>query len=243
MGDSVHVGCCGFCVKQEEYFSRFHLLEVQKTFYKPPRVETARRWRERAPKDFVFTVKAWQLITHPSTSPTYRKAGIDVSGRERAYGYFRPTREVLEAWETTARIAEVLRAPIVIFQTPASFAPTDENVENISRFFGNIDRHGLVLGWESRGAWPPELIREITKKFGLMDVVDPFRRFPETERTAYFRLHGRGGYRYRYTDDDLNRLLEWCEAFEEAYCLFNNVYMAEDAVRFVEMLERKWKRN
>ncbi|MHC1610664.1 MAG: DUF72 domain-containing protein [Candidatus Methanospirareceae archaeon] len=39
----------------------------------------AERWRLRAPKEFEFTVKAWQLITHEPTSPTYRKARLGSS--------------------------------------------------------------------------------------------------------------------------------------------------------------------
>ncbi len=235
----IHVGCCGFCLRQSEYFSTFRLLEVQKTFYKPPRVETAERWRLQAPDDFTFTVKAWQLITHPPSSPTYRKAGIDLPASPDRFGYFRPTDEVMEAWETTARVASILRARVVVFQTPASFAPTEENVENVYRFFGNVERHGFAFGWEPRGKWPASLVRRIDEELNLIDVVDPFKRMPETRGTAYFRLHGRGGYRYRYTDEDLRHLLGLCSEFDEVYCLFNNVYMAEDATRFMEMLEKR----
>lgn len=232
----IHVGCCGFCLRQAEYFRRFRLLEVQKTFYKPPKPETASRWRTSAPDDFVFAVKAWQLITHAPSSPTYRKAKLTLSGPRENYGGFRVTPEVLEAWRVTRRIAGILRAPIVIFQTPSSFGPEPENVENIRRFFHTIERGGLALGWESRGRWPEGLLRDLTGELDLLDVVDPFVRLPVTEGTAYFRLHGRRGYRYRFTDDDLAQLAEWCGSYRESYCLFNNVFMAEDAVRFLGII-------
>ena len=238
-GDRIHVGCCGFCLKQKEYFSKFRLLEVQKTFYKPPRVETAERWRLQAPEGFTFTVKAWQLITHPPNSPTYRKAGINLPVSSDRFGYFRPTRDVMEAWKATARIALILQARVVVFQTPASFAPTEENVENVYRFFGDVERYGFAFGWEPRGKWPAPLVRKIDEELELIDVVDPFKRLPETKGVAYFRLHGRDGYRYRYTDEDLRHLLSLCSEFDEVYCLFNNVYMAEDAIRFMEMLEER----
>ncbi len=230
----VHVGCCGFCLRQAEYFRKFRLLEVQKTFYKPPRAETAVRWRESAPEDFVFTVKAWQLITHSPSSPTYRKARLKLSGPKENYGGFQATPEVLDAWRVTREIARILKAPIVVFQTPASFGPEPGNVENLRRFFHTIERDGLILGWESRGEWPESLLRDLVIELDLLDVVDPFVRLPVTGDVAYFRLHGRGGYRYRYTDDDLALLAEWCGAYRESYCLFNNVYMAEDAGRFIE---------
>jgi len=66
-------------------------------------------------------------------------------------------------------------------------------------------------------------------------VYDPFQRQPVHGNLAYFRLHGIGGYRYRYKDEDLT-LLKWCRPYGEAYCLFNNVSMFEDAMRFKEMV-------
>ena len=31
------------------------------------------RWRDQVPAGFEFTIKAWQIVTHESTSPTYRR--------------------------------------------------------------------------------------------------------------------------------------------------------------------------
>jgi len=55
----------------KDYLSHFRLVEVHQTLYKMPKLETALRWRKQAPSDLEFTIKAWQLITHPATSPTY----------------------------------------------------------------------------------------------------------------------------------------------------------------------------
>lgn len=62
------VGLCGFTINAAEYFATFDTLEVQQTFYEPPSKLTMTRWREQAPAGFVFTIKAWQVITHRSTS-------------------------------------------------------------------------------------------------------------------------------------------------------------------------------
>ena len=67
------VGCCGFVVSQQEYFQLFNLIEIQNTFYQLPRLQTAEKWRATAPQGFEFTMKAWQLITHEPSSPTYRR--------------------------------------------------------------------------------------------------------------------------------------------------------------------------
>lgn len=49
----IQVGCCGFPRSHPVYFGQLRLVEIQQTFYKPPRAQTALRWREQeAPADF-----------------------------------------------------------------------------------------------------------------------------------------------------------------------------------------------
>ncbi|MBI4302269.1 MAG: DUF72 domain-containing protein [Chloroflexi bacterium] len=97
---AVRVGCCGFPQGMKEYFGQFEVVEVQQTFYRPPSLTTAQRWRELAPPSFEFTPKAWQLITHPSSSPTYRRTPVTITPQKAGdYGFFRPTPEVRAAWE------------------------------------------------------------------------------------------------------------------------------------------------
>lgn len=236
MGDmDVKVGCCGFAKARAKYFEHLALVEIQQTFYKPPRLETARRWRTEAPPSFEFALKAWQLITHEPSSPTYRKAKIEVKEPNR-YGAFRPSEEVFAAWERTREIAEALEAKIVVFQCPASFRPTEEHKANVRAFFRSIGRGELTLAWEPRGPWGDDEVKGLCAELGLIHCVDPFQRQPVHGNLAYFRLHGRGGYRYRYNDEDLVTLLEWSRPYGETYCLFNNINMFEDAMRFREMI-------
>jgi uncharacterized protein YecE (DUF72 family) len=231
----LHIGCCGWARGRLAYFRSFRLIEVQQTFYKPPGAATALRWRQEAPEGFEFALKAWQLITHPASSPTYRKAGIRVKWPEH-YGAFRLTDEVTEAWERTREIATILRARWIIFQCPASFTPTEEHRANLRRFFRSVERGPFRFGWEPRGeGWDDRTIRQLTEELGLIHVTDPFTRLPVTPSVAYFRLHGVGGYRYRYTSDDLARLLSWCQGYDEVYCLFNNVWSWESATEFLRL--------
>lgn len=231
----IKVGCCGFPKAPKIYYTHFPVVEVQQTFYQLPKVETAQRWRDQAPKDFEFTLKAWQLITHAPTSPTYRRLRTEIEKPNR-YGFFRPTDEVLAAWKRTKEIAQVLEARMVLFQCPASFTPTKAHIADMRAFFHLIDRDGLLFAWEPRGEWSDDLVREICHELGLIHCVDPFQRPSVYGEVAYFRLHGIGGYRYRYTDEDLSRLLRWCWEYEKGYCLFNNISMFEDALRMKEMI-------
>ncbi|MFQ6135868.1 MAG: DUF72 domain-containing protein [Candidatus Hydrothermarchaeales archaeon] len=242
----IHVGCCGFPKGMRRYFDDFEVVEVQSTFYKLPRIETARRWRETAPKGFEFALKAWQLITHHPQSPTYRKAKIDIPVKERSkYGSFKPTEGVFDAWERTREICEALGSKIAVFQCPATFKPIHENIENMVAFFNSIERKNLNFAWEPRSKeWPDSKIEELCEDLDLIHCVDPFARDPVCiGDIVYLRLHGfppgKRMYMYKYRMGDLRELSEKCASFDKAgvvYCLFNNVSMYEDAKRFREML-------
>ena len=244
----IKVGCCGFPSGMKKYFRKFKLTEVQRTFYKLPKVETMERWRSFAGEDFEFVVKAWQAVTHPPKSPTWRRAGIKVSPEKGdKYGFLRPTKEVFEAWERTKEICRILRAGICLIQCPASFKADRKNIHNMKKFFSKIDREGLTIAWEPRGkSWTEEKIRSLCGELDLTHCVDPFAREPLhfSKETAYLRLHGRPPgermYYYKYNDEDLRWLLERFRDLEaeglEVYCLFNNVYMGEDAERLIHMI-------
>jgi uncharacterized protein YecE (DUF72 family) len=230
------IGCCGFPRGRHEYYKHFPAVEVQQTFYQPPRMLTLERWREQAPADFEFTLKAWQVVTHPSTSPTYRRMRVPLERPEEA-GFFRPTDTVFAGYAHTHEAARVLKAKVVLFQCPASFTPTPEHIGHMRAFFRRVPRDRLLFAWEPRGDWEDERVRELCAELDLVHCVDPFVRKPVTARLAYFRMHGIGGYRHRYSDGELRELLDACGAFEEAYCLFNNMGMWEDAKRLKALAE------
>lgn len=229
---AVHVGCCGFPVNRSTYFTHLDTVEIQQTFYSPPRLTTARKWRHQAPATFDFSIKAWQLITHPASSPTYRRLREPLDGPPEAYGFFRPTEYVWKAWERTQEIAEALGARWIIFQCPRSFTPTTEHIGNLRKFFKRIRERHWRLGWEPRGEWPSDVVQSLCQELDIIHVVDPFLQLPVTENLAYFRLHGIGGYRYRYTQEDLSRLKSWTEPYDESWVMFNNVSMWHDAIQF-----------
>ncbi len=230
------IGCCGFPCAQAEYYRSFPLVEIQQTFYKLPRLQTALRWRREAPEDFTFTMKASQLITHPPSSPTYRRSGLAIAEEERDhYGFFRPTDEVREAWEQTAAIAQALASRVVLFQCPASFSETEENVWNLRRFFDDIQRGQFLMAWEPRGDWAEDTVRVICKELGLLHCTDPLVRTPLWGESWYLRLHGGVHYSHHYSGEELTRLSTLVEG-RRALVLFNNATMLDDARTFTGLL-------
>ena len=230
------VGCCGFPRARRKYSEQFKLVEIQQTFYKLPATATAQRWRDEVPEDFEFTLKAWQEITHLPSSPTYRKAGLRIpADKQWNYGFFKPTEEVLNAWQQTRAIAHVLRARVVVFQCPPSFSPNPENLENMRYFFKHVDRGNFIFVWEPRGRWSQDSILALCQELDLVHCVDPLESKPTYGKPGYFRLHGGRDYRHRYTDDELARLRDLVVG--EAYVLFNNIAMYDDALRFKQLVE------
>jgi uncharacterized protein YecE (DUF72 family) len=234
----IKVGCCGFRSSRAAYYERLPAVEVQHTFYQPPRAETLERWRAEAPPGFEFAVKAWQLITHQAASPTYRRLKKELSEEERAgAGFFRASPVVEEAWAVTLRSAEALAASAVVFQCPASFGPTAANVERLRAFFDGRERRGLRFCWEPRGGWPRELVGELCEALDLWHAVDPFSERTATPKRCYYRLHGRRGWRYTYEDGELEELLSMLPRRGDSYVFFNNIDMLSDATRFKEMAD------
>ena len=234
----VLVGCCGWADAQARYVRDFKTIEIQTTFYQPPSIAVAKRWKAQAPPDFHFCMKAWQLITHTPASPTYRRLRSAVSPAEKdLYGSFRPTEPVSLAWERTKEIAEILNARVIVFQCPKSFLPTRENTRNLTAFFRHIDRSYYTLAWEPRGNdWRPDLIRDLCAENDLVHCVDPFQSDSVYGNCFYWRLHGRTGYQYRYTEEDLAilgaKLNRQAHLPGPNYVLFNNIRSKEDAIRF-----------
>jgi uncharacterized protein YecE (DUF72 family) len=234
----VKIGLCGFTIGIAEYLETFPVVEIQHTFYEPPPAPTMARWRDQAPREFEFTIKAWQVITHRSTSSTYRRLKKPLTTKaQQECGGFRVNETVLAAWERTRHAARAVRATAILFQCPASFRPVPENVENMRAFFAAIERPaGTRLLWEPRGPWPDELLRELCGTLGLVHVVDPFLRATVTEGVVYWRLHGLQSAYRAYTDDELRRLVDMVPHAREVYVMFNNIPRVADSKRFRTML-------
>ncbi len=233
------IGCCGFPKSRKLYYQKFSTVELQSTFYSMPELELVKKWRSEAPSNFEFTVKGSQFITHPPESPTYRKAKLEIAAKDRAkYGLFKPTQEVFNAWERTRKICEILRARVVVLQTPASFTPREENLANMDNFFSSIEKGSLKIALELRGKWESSIIKRLCEKFDLIHCVDPFASLPlHFKQTIYLRLHGsppgKKMYGYKYSEDDLRLLQRKLESYgdREIYCMFNNITMWDDALR------------
>jgi uncharacterized protein YecE (DUF72 family) len=257
---NIKIGTCGYSFYQppkdwkETYknklqaFSKdFKTLELNRTFYKLPMVKTVTRWQKEVVNDFEFTIKAWQAITHPTTSPTWKNKDRLSSSQRKQFGYFNPSEEVFNAWDEIRKRAKALQANIVVFQTPNSFDRSKEHKENLYEFFSHINRKDINLAWEPRGNWNdhPSDLEQIYDDLNLIHVVDLMRREPvSTHSTCYIRLHGLNkneyDYNYDYSKQELNKLAEkledLSEIYDQIYCMFNNYEMYSNATQLRKII-------
>ncbi len=238
----IAVGCCGRAgLSLAEYARRFRAMEVQETFYRILGTDTLARWRSILGEGFRLTMKAFQGVSHPTSSPTWRRYRGKPEGKPEGYGLLRDTREVASSWDHTVAMARAMRAEYVIVQMPPSFGPTDENIRRIAEFF-RPRRGEFGIGLEVRGeGWSSRSgeLRGALEAAGVTHVTDPLVWPPvHVEGAAYFRLHGRlPRYDYQYRSEELLRLAEIVKGYRDAYVFFNNLAMAEDASRFMAILE------
>ncbi len=231
------MGTCGFRTNKHEYADVLKCVEIQHTFYQPPQIKTLEKWRLEMPEDFEFTLKAWQLVTHESTSPTYKRLKKKLTEKEATdAGFFKATDIVQEAMETTLACANALRARTILFQCPAKFRQTPENIRNLKKFFRKAERGSMNFAWEPRGPWDDKVVKKLCDDLDLWHVVDPFKSQTVTPNKCYYRLHGIGGWRYRYEDGELEELVALLPKNKLAYVFFNNNEMTDDAVRFVKLI-------
>ena len=236
----VRVGLCGFTMSMKDYARHFPVVEVQSTFYEPPRDEVMKKWLASTPA-LEYTMKVWQLVTHAANSPTYRrmKRPLDPTGEP---GFFRNSRSVKEGWKRSVECAELLSSTAMLFQCPASFRPEPDNVRRMRRFFERIVRPQARLLWEPRGRdWVTkrELALTLCRDLQLVHVVDPFVTQPERGHPVYWRLHGTSGPRHTYSDAELQQLhsmLLDAAPMEPAYVMFNNLPRIGDAKSFSQLV-------
>lgn len=245
MAREIVIGCCGWSYFRPKEFRQklsrpygstlqayaqlFSAVEVNSTFYRIPQRSTAERWYSEATQvnpRFLFTVKAYHVITH-----------------SRRFG-----KRSVRLFEPFLQISRNLRAPVVLFQTPASFKPTATNIKKIDRFFRHVDRDNLQFAWEPRGSWfkHPDLIDMVCMQHKLIVCVDPFRNepvFPADKRTAYVRLHGFGRpsmYRYDFSKKELEELRAIINSLPQSvkrtYIFFNNVRCYQNALEFLKLV-------
>ena len=221
-GGQIHVGCSGwfywhwrgrFYPKDlattswfAHYARRFKTVELNAPFYSWPTVATVRSWiRQVARREFVYTVKVCELITHIK-----RFAGTKILVRD--FGL----------------VADLLgnRMGCFLFQLPPSYQFTAARLTNILSQLDHTRRNVVEFRHKS---WWNEAVYKDFRKTGTIFCSCSGPRLPDelikTADDIYIRFHGvKKWYRHDYQNAELAL---WVKRIEQSgaktvWAYFNN---------------------
>jgi uncharacterized protein YecE (DUF72 family) len=162
------------------YARRFPTVELNYSFYREPSAETYDRWRDQAPPNFRYALKAHRYLTH----------------RKRLNDYQDSLKRVI----TGARRLKPCLGP-VLYQLPPNFKRTDQMVERLGAFLADLPgdiQHAVEFRekswWENDATF--ELLKKHRVAFCAHDMGGVTMPYVATAGHAYVRFHG-GGEKYR----------------------------------------------
>jgi uncharacterized protein YecE (DUF72 family) len=232
----IHVGTSGFAHKEWKgkfypekinpkemlrfYAERLNTVEINNTFYHMPKESVLASWAEQVPDDFIFALKAPQVITH-----------------------IRQLRNVFEQTEYLFRSLSVLDRKLgpVLFQFPKSFRANAPALEDFLPLIpGNracaFDFRSST--WLEGGI--PDLLRDKGCSWCIEDTDEnPAKEIISTATWGYLRLR-----RSDYTDAGLSQWVEriLAQEWERAFVFFKHEDEAkgpELAKRFQELIDSR----
>jgi uncharacterized protein YecE (DUF72 family) len=119
-------GCTSAEDRLRHYASHFPLVEVDSTYYFPPRPAMARAWVLRTPEHFTFDVKAFSLLTQHPTNPDALPEGAAPAGKKRVYLKDIAAAAVDEVWDRFLSALDPLhragKLGALLFQFPPWFS-------------------------------------------------------------------------------------------------------------------------
>lgn len=166
------------------YSEVFNFVEVNYTFYEYPSIRVVEGWRKTVPKDFTFSVRCHQDLTH--------KIGL------------KPTDQAYKVVGQMMSYCEILDSPFLVLETPWSYL-LDEGAIGLARdFLASVSLKGVRLVWEIRAPVTEQAIK-LMNDFNIIYCVDISVTQPVGwSDVGYSRLFGKGKHNiYQFTDEEL----------------------------------------
>lgn len=204
------------------YSERFNTVEINNTFYQMPKAGVLASWAEQVPGDFVFALKAPQVITHLKQ---LRNVGTET-------GYLFNSLSTLER-----------KLGPVLFQFPKSFHADHSALEH----FLDLIPGDISCAFEFRSpSWLDRKILDLLRERGCsLCIADtdeaPADEIISTTSWGYLRLR-----RSDYTDADLPQWMEriFTQKWERVFVFFKHEEEARGpkmAMRFHELIDSSLK--
>jgi uncharacterized protein YecE (DUF72 family) len=191
----------------EYYAGHFNTVEINNTFYHLPRRTTVQKWREQAPKGFLYVVKANRYITHVKK---LRDAAEPLERFFEVVGLFGPT-----------------LGPI-LYQLPPSL---HKDLGRLGEFIKLLPTGKTAVFEFRHRSWYDQEIFDLLDRchvgFCVHDMQGSQSPRAVTGDIVYVRFHGTSGrYAGNYSDSTLQEWADWikalCRSTRAAYVYFNN---------------------
>ncbi len=181
----------------------FDTIEINTSFYHPPRPEIVRAWGRRVEgnRNFLFTAKLWQRFTHERSAS-------------------RQDEKLFK--EGLAPLVEAGRLGTLLLQFPWSFKNTKENHEYLSALCVQFMEYPLAVEVRHSSWNQPEIFTWLAELgVGFCNIDQPVigRSMAPTERSTapvgYVRLHGRNYERWFTSEERSAERYDYLYSFEE----------------------------
>jgi uncharacterized protein YecE (DUF72 family) len=235
----VHIGCSGWQYRHwradfypaglpqarwlEYYAEQFDTVEINNTFYRLPEAATFDRWCRRAPRRFIYAVKASRYLTHMKK--------------------LKDPQAPLELFFSRARKLGRTLGP-VLYQLPPRWPLNLERFEQFLRALPRRRRHAVEFREPSW--YTPEVLACLERNrvaLCLHDMQGSASGRVPVGPFVYARFHGTAKYSGSYSDAELGQWAEWLagrvRSGAAVYAYFNNDvggHAPRDAVRLRTML-------
>jgi uncharacterized protein YecE (DUF72 family) len=244
LSSSIYVGCSGWFYWKwrgpfypadlptsawfDHYAERFSSVEINASFYSWPTVANVKGWRRQpGNRDFVYTVKVCELITHIKR--------------------FKDTKTLVRDFGLIANILGE-RMGCFLFQLPPSHHFTKARLRAI---LGQLDPARRNVVEFRHASWWNETVYAAFRETGTIFCSCSGPRLPDdlvrTGDDIYLRLHGpERWYRHDYSIDEL---MDWVDKIQasgakKAWIYFNNDYQGhapKNALTMRRLLEERSK--
>jgi uncharacterized protein YecE (DUF72 family) len=199
------------------YSEAFNFVEVNYTFYEYPNVRLVEGWRKTVPKDFTFSVRCHQDLTH--------KIGL------------RPANEAYQVLGQMVTYCRLLDSPFLVLETPVSYVLDKVSISAAKDFFSSANLNNVRLVWEIRAPITEQAL-DLMRDFNIIHCVDISTVKPSDWSDAgYTRLFGKGKHNiYQFSDEELQVIdKNASESKAKVVALsYHGARMSIDALRFAE---------
>jgi len=214
-----------------EYFLKYYLkyfstVEINNSFYHLPMAETFKSWRNSAPDNFIFAVKASRFITHMKKLSEPKKS--------------------IKLFFDRVKMLSKKCGPI-LFQLPPYWHC---NIERLSDFLKSLPKR-YRYAFEFRDeTWCNNDVTKLLQKHNAAFCIFDLNWYTSpkfvTADFVYIRLHGPDGkYAGSYSEKQLG---EWAKFIKkcyndgkDVYCYFDNDeagYATKNAIRLKELIRQ-----